>query len=148
LRRRQAERDDLDRQRKAAENIDPFGIVGDHDHAIRRRGNDLFAQQCASATLDEVEPGVDFVGAIDGQIEPIDIVERGQPNAAPHRIGAGRFRGRHADDIKPGANPFAEKFDEMLRGRAGAEAEPHAVAHMFERTGRRLPFQFIHIHVK
>jgi hypothetical protein len=36
----------------------------------------------------------------------------------------------------------------MLRGRAGAEAKLHAVAHMFERTRRRLPFQFIHIHVQ
>src|SRR4030088_2216861 len=32
-RRRQAERNDLDWQRKAAENLDPFGIIGDHDHA-------------------------------------------------------------------------------------------------------------------
>src|ERR1700738_1083337 len=37
-RRRQAERNDLNRQWKATQNIDPFGVVGDHDHAIRRAG--------------------------------------------------------------------------------------------------------------
>ena len=52
-RRRQPERNDLNRQRKAAKRLDPFGIVGDHDHAIRRRGHDLFAQQCAAAALDD-----------------------------------------------------------------------------------------------
>jgi hypothetical protein len=36
----------------------------------------------------------------------------------------------------------------MFRGRTGAEAQLHSVAHMFERTGRRLPFQSVHIHVQ
>src|SRR5450631_773438 len=143
-RRGQAERNDLDWQRKAAENLDPFGIIGDHDHAIRRRGHDLFAQQCAATALDEVERGIDFIRAIDRQIEPIDVIERGQRNAAAHGIGAGRLRRRHADDVEPGANPFAQQLDKMLRGRTGAEAELHAVGHEFERAARRLPFQFVH----
>src|SRR5258706_11935327 len=42
----EAERNDLDGQGKAAKYFDPFGIVGDHDHAIRGAGHDLFAQQC------------------------------------------------------------------------------------------------------
>ena len=45
LRRGQPERNDLDGQRKTAERLDPFGVVGDHDHAVGRRGNDLFPQQ-------------------------------------------------------------------------------------------------------
>ena len=111
-----------------------FEFVGDHDHAIRRRGDDLFAQQRAAAALDDIERRIDFIGAIDGQIEPVDVVERGQLDAASYRVGAGRFRGRHADHVKPGADPFAQKFDEMFRGRTGAEAELHAVAHMLERA--------------
>ena len=91
---------------------------------------------------------VDLVGAIDRQIEPVDLIERGQSNAASRRIGAGRFRGRHADDLKPGAHPLAQEFDEMLRGRTGAEPKLHAVAHRFERARRRLPFQFVHRHVQ
>ena len=147
-RRRQAERNDLDRQREAAEKFDPFGIVSDHDHAIRGRGDDFFAQQRAAAALDEIERRIDFVRAIDGKIEPIHVIERGQWNAAAHRLSASCFRRRHADDVEPGANPFAEQLDKMLRGRSGAEAKLHAVAHMFERTGRRLPFQSVHIQVQ
>ena len=30
------------------------------------------------------------------------------------------------DDVEAGANALAEQIDEMLGGRAGAEAEPHA----------------------
>ena len=148
LRRRQAERNHFDRQRKTAENFDPFGIVGDHDHAIRGAGNDLLAQQRTAAALDDIERGIDFVGAVDGQVEPVDIVERGQRNAASHRIVAGRLRGRHAHDIESAAHPLTEQFDKMLRGRAGAEPELHAVANLLERTCRRLPFQCVHVHVQ
>ena len=35
----------------------------------------------------------------------------------------------------------------MLGGRAGAEPELHAVLHMLQRVRRRLPLQFVHIHV-
>ena len=35
--------------------IDPFGFVGNHDHAFRSRGDDLLAQQRAAAALDQVE---------------------------------------------------------------------------------------------
>ena len=105
----------------------PFGIVGDHDHAIRGRRHDLFAQQRAAAALDEVEIGIDFVGAIDRQIEPVDLIQRRQRNAAALGIGARRLRCRHADDLKPGAYPLAKQLDKMLGGRPGAEAELHAV---------------------
>jgi hypothetical protein len=36
----------------------------------------------------------------------------------------------------------------MLSRRAGPETQPHAVANLFERTRRGLPFQFVHIHVR
>jgi hypothetical protein len=121
---------------------------GDHDHPVRRRGDDLLAQQRAAAALDEIERGIDLVGAVDGEIEPVDLVQRGQTNAAAYRIGTGGFRGWHADHIEPVANTHPQQFDKMLRGRTGTEAQLHAVGHEFERAGRRLPFQFVHIHAK
>ncbi len=36
---------------------------------------------------------------------------------------------------KPAAHPLGQQLDEMPRGRAGAEAEPHARPHEFERAG-------------
>ena len=52
LGRPEAEAVDLDRQRKGAERVDALRAVGDHDHALRCRGDDLLAQQRAAAALD------------------------------------------------------------------------------------------------
>src|SRR4051794_7966424 len=56
-RRRKTKRDHLHRQRKTTEHAYPFRIVGDHDHAIRRRRDDLFAQQGAAAPLMTLRTG-------------------------------------------------------------------------------------------
>src|ERR1700719_4043058 len=73
-RRGEPEGDDLDRQRETAERLDPFCLVRDHDHALRGRRHDLFPEKSAAAALDEVERGVNFVGAIDGQVEAVDLI--------------------------------------------------------------------------
>ena len=58
------------------------------------------------------------------------------------RLGAGRFRGRHADHPHARAATFSpSRSTKCLRGRAGAEPELHAVLHMLQRARRRLPFQ-------
>ena len=64
-------------------------------------------------------------------------------NAALLGLGAGRFRGRHADHLHAGAHLLAQKIDEMPRGRAGAEAELHAVPDLLQRARRRLPLQVL-----
>ena len=84
--RRKAERHHLDRQRKPAEHRHPLGVVGDDDHAGRCRGNDLFAQQCAAAALDDGEVGGDLVGAVHREVELRRLVERRQRNAEPRRV--------------------------------------------------------------
>ena len=66
--RPQAERVDFDRQRKAAERLDQLRSVGNDDHALRSRRDDLFAQQRAAAALDQRQRRVDLVGAVDGQM--------------------------------------------------------------------------------
>ena len=59
---------------------------------------------------------------------------------------AGRLRGRHADDVEAGAHPLGQQLDEMPRGRAGAEPEPHAGPHPFEREGGGLTFLRFDVH--
>src|SRR3954447_6154246 len=145
--RRPAKRNHLYRKRKATESLHPFGLICDHYHAIRRRGDDLLAQQRAAATLDQVERSVEFVRAIDREVQPVDLLQRGQRNAAPCRIRAGCFRCRHADHFQSRANPFAQELNEMLRRRAGAETELHAVLHLLERARCGLPLQSVHVHV-
>ena len=107
----------------------------------------IFSRNSGAAALDQVERAVDLVGAVDGEIEPVDRIERGQRNVARFGLGAGRFRGRHADHLHPAGNLLAEQVDKMLGGRAGAEPELHAVLHMLQRLRRRLPLHLVHIHV-
>src|SRR5258708_6840938 len=130
-RRREPKRNDLDRQREAAESRDPFRIVGDHNHAIRRGSDDFFAQQRSAAALDQIERRVNLVRAINCEIEPVEFIEGRQGNAAALRVGARRLRGRHADHIESASHPLAKKLNEMPRGRAGPETELHAVANVF-----------------
>ena len=146
--RREAERNHLNRQRKAAQHIDPFGVVSDHNHAIGGCRHDLLPEQCPAAALDQVERGIDLVGAVNRQIEPVDVVEGGQRNAAALGLHARRLRGRNAHNSHSGADFLTQEVDEMLGGRAGAEPQPHAVAHLFQCARRRHPLQFVHGHVR
>src|SRR5258708_4985091 len=101
----------------------------------------------AAAALDRMERGIHLVGAINGDVQPVDVVERGQRDSALFGLGAGRFRSRHAHDFHAGADLFAEQVDEMFCGRTGAEPELHAVLDMLQRARRGLPFQCVHVHV-
>ena len=96
--------------------------------------------------LIRVRSGRDLVGAVDGQVELGRLVERGQRHAEPLGLGARRLRGRHADDVEAGAHPLGQQLDEMLGGRAGAEAEPHARPHPFDRQRRGLTFLRFDVH--
>ena len=71
-------------------------------------------------------------------------------SGTPQRSASARVASEVGTPItsQPGAHPLAEQLDEMLGGRAGAEPELHAVAHMLQRPRRRLPFQFVHVHVQ
>ena len=70
--------------------------------------------------------------------------------AMPHRAASARVASEVGTPmtLSPARTRSPKQFDEMLRGRTGAEAKLHAVAHGFERARRRLPFQFVHSHVK
>ena len=127
-RRAEPKRNDLDRQRKAAERLDPFRLVGNHDHAVGSRRHDLFPQQGAAAALDEVERGVDLVGAVDGQVEPVDLVQRGQANAAADgdrrawpRTSARRSRRARRAPARPTARRNAWRSS-RCRGRASCRS--------------------------
>ena len=107
----------------------------------RGRGDDLFAQQRAAAALDQVQVRVDLVGAVDGQVEFRRLVERRQRHAE-FGAEAGRALGRrHADDLHAGRDLVGQQPDELLGGRAGADAEPHAVLDMVKRRPRGLDLQ-------
>ena len=143
----EAERNDLDRQRKAAERLDPF--------ASRRR-----SRSCGR------RPPPRSFRAASAPPPPLISVERGSISSAPSTVRSSRstsssvvrrmpqrmrvvargLRRRHADHVQPVAHPRAQQLDEMLGGRAGAEAELHPALDVIERARRRLAFQFVQIH--
>jgi len=146
LRRRKAEGNDLDRQRKPSERTNVLGAVGDDNHAGGGRCNDLLAQQSPPAALDQDEVGADLVGAVDRQIEFRRVIERRQRNAQAFGLCAGRFRGRDAYDREPAPHPFGQQIDELLRGRPRAEPQAHAGAHVFQGLSGRLPLLRFGVH--
>ena len=92
--------------------------------------------------------GIDLVGAVDRQIEFGQLVQRRQRDAERFRLGRRRLRGGHAADVQAGRDFVADEIDEVARGRARAEAEPHARLDEVERALRRLPFPLISVHAR
>ncbi len=125
-----AEGHHLHRQREGPQLRDLLGGIGDHDHLVRRGRHDLFLQQRAAAALDQVQMRVEFIGAVDGQVQPFRLVEPddGDPHR-PRQIG-GAARGRHAGDPQPLlAHQLAEAAHHPGGGGAGAEPDAHSVLH-------------------
>jgi phosphoglycolate phosphatase len=144
--RGETERHHLDRQGKVAEQRDPFGVIGNHEHAGGGRGDDLLTQQRAPTPFDQTQVGRDLVSAVDGEIEFRRVVEGGQRNGKALGVRAGCLRSGHPDDVEPGAHALGEKLDEVRGGRAGAEAQAHAVVHKIERPRGSLAFVVICVH--
>src|SRR5690606_30324295 len=133
LRGAQAETVDFNWERIAAEGIDELAGIGDHDHLVGGRRDDLLAQQGTAAALDEVHVGVDLVGAIHGEVEAIEGIEVGKGNAERTRLPVGGLGSGNAQHFEPIANALAQQVDEVPGGGAGAEAEAHTWAHVVQR---------------
>src|SRR5262245_4556903 len=131
------ERHHLDGQRETPQHLDTLGLIGDHDHARARCGDDLLVEERATGALDEPQLAVNLVGAIDREVEHGRGVERGERDALGLSLHACRLRGRHALNLEARAHALAQQRDDVLGGGAGTEPEPHAVVHAFERARRR-----------
>ncbi len=112
-----------------------LGRVGDHHHVPAGAGDDLLPQQGGAPALDEPEPVIHLVGAVDRQVEFGKLVEGREANAKALGLPAGRLGGRHADDIEPVLHPLSEEGDEGRRRGAGAESQAHPGLHEFEGAG-------------
>ena len=121
--------------------IDELGVVGDHGESLGCFFHDLLAEMGRSAAFDQVQLGVDFIGAIDGEIQFSKVVEIEDLDAQ----GAGEIRGiagsgaaldpktRHVD-------AFGQKLHQMPGGGSGSQPQGHAVFHEFQGCRRRGPF--------
>ena len=68
-------RDHFDGERKAAEGLDEFGIVGDADELRGGLGDDFLARQRTAAALDEVAQAGGLVGPIHVQAQRAGVVQ-------------------------------------------------------------------------
>ena len=58
-----------------ADLLDQLALVHDDDLLHRGGGHDLLPEEGTSESLDEVHLGVDLVGAVDGDVHMVDVVE-------------------------------------------------------------------------
>ena len=125
-----AELDHLHRhgQPASAEAVHELGVVDDHDELVGGGLDHLLAEEGAAAAFDEVEVGVDLVGAVDGEIEAGIVVEDGEGDAERAGLLLRALGGRDPDDVSElaGGEECAELGDDEGGGGAGAEAEDHA----------------------
>ena len=112
--------DNFHRQRKFSEDGNNLSRVRNYDHLLRCGGDNLFPQQRAASTLNEVQVGTNLVGAIDGDVELRMLVQRGQRNAhCPRQVG-GVHGCWNASDFQAFPHAFTQSDDCEISGGARA----------------------------
>ena len=108
-----------------------LGVIHDDDLAQARLGDDLLAEERSPAALDEVEVGVDLVGAVDREIDDGMLGQRRERDADLPRELRARARRRDAEHVLqvPRLHEHADAADREQRRAPRAEADDHPGAH-------------------
>ena len=117
--------DDLHRQRPvSAEGRGQLTLVHDNDLPEAGLGYDLLVEQRTTATLDQIQLGIDLVGTIDGQVYHVWWIQD-NGDAQGSGLGLDRTRTRNTDDIAQPA--LAQELPNAPGGddRRAAGAQPH-----------------------
>jgi hypothetical protein len=122
------------RQRKVAELLDLFRLVGNHDEPLGSAGDNLFTQEFAATSLDKCEPRRDLIGSVDCEIEARALFEIDEWYAvASSEVFAVLGSGDGANLQAMVAHLFAEKLDPKSRRRPGTKAKRHSRLDQFQR---------------
>ena len=122
------ERNDLDRQRELADGVHNLGLVHDPHDLVGVGGHDLLPQQSSAAALDAVEVLVDFVGAVNGHVDVVHVVDVHDLDAVAFSLDLRAARRGYASELKTFLlMTAAELVHQELHGRTSAEACDHAV---------------------
>ena len=105
-----------------------LGLINDDDELLAGALDHLFSKEGAAAALDEVEEGIDLVGAVDGEIDGGVGVEIGEGDAEGEGLVVGFGGGGDSDDVFEFslAEELVNVVDGVLGSGVGAEAEHHA----------------------
>ena len=142
--KRQRERDDFDRYGETAEHRNLFAGIGDYDQFARSRCYNFFVKESAAATFDQVEMGVEFVGAIDRDVDMLDFIEVRERNAELSGHLSGVNRSGDAADLESGFDAITDELDGVGGRRAGAEANDLAILNELK-SGARGGFFFLFV---
>ena len=102
--------------------LDQLAVVDDADEAPRGRGDDLLARERAAAALDEMARAGGLVGAVDIDVQLVDLVQvedRDADGAQARGGGVGAARPR----LRMRSRHGGEGIDEEIHGGAGADAD-------------------------
>ena len=111
-----------------AKPVHELAAVDDDGEAVARGRDDLLAQQRSAQSLDQIErAALDFVGAVDREIDLPMFAERGERNVRRCGLRCRALRGGNAD--KAQALPMTPRkcFDRESRRRAAAEPDDHVI---------------------
>ncbi len=125
-----AEGEELERHRRA-QRLDRLARVGDDDEALGRGRDDLLAQVGATAALDQPALGRHLVGAVDRDVEPLQLAELLDRDAELARLFLGGDRGGDAADVADAAG--GDRRQQVSDGRSGAEPDSHPVLDQLRR---------------
>ena len=128
---RDAHADDFHRQREPPELRHALGLVGDADEPAREVGHDLLARERRAAALDHAALRIDLVGAVDVDVQALDLVglQHREAVAAQALGGLAPARDRRGHALRH----RSQRLDEVVHRGAGADAHDAAGAHVGDR---------------
>ena len=131
--------------RARAQPVDALALVGDDDQPARGRGDDLLPQQRPAQPLDQVQPRVDLVRAVNGDIDRRVVVEAAQGHAAALGFAGGHLGRGDADDALE--LPRGQQRAEATHGKDGraarAQADDHARLDIGDGPFGRFPLECV-----
>jgi hypothetical protein len=86
---------------RGAQGLHELGGVGDHHEALGGGGDDLLAAVRRATSLDQPPVGRNLVGAVNGEIEAVDLVERLDVETQRAGGGFGARRRRNEAGLGP-----------------------------------------------
>ena len=119
------------RQRKVAQHLDQFGLVGNADKPVGLRSHDFFARERRATALDHIAVAVNLVGAVNVDRQTLDLIGvKHRDTQRQQAFGAGHRARHRALDL---VFDRGQGIDEFIDGGAGAHAHQFAAHHVLQR---------------
>jgi hypothetical protein len=114
--------------------VHQLAAIDDDRETVARSRNNLFAQQGSAQSFDQIECAtLDFVGAVDREIDLAMFAERGERNVGCFRLCCRAFRGGNTDKAQALPMTPRECFYCESRRRAAPKPDDHVILDQLHR---------------